>query len=60
LSRFALQPKGPALNRHDACLTAMLMDSDLLLPLIAGGILILVIVAGTIIIILRPSDTPEA
>jgi hypothetical protein len=36
------------------------MDSDLLLPLIAGGILILVIVAGTIIIILRPSDTPEA
>ena len=36
------------------------MDSDLLLPLIAGGILILGIVAGTLIIILRPSDTPEA
>ena len=35
------------------------MDSELLLPLIAGGILILVIVAGTVVIVLRPSDTPD-
>ena len=35
------------------------MESDLLLPLIAGGVLILVIVAGTVVILLKPSDTPE-
>ena len=35
------------------------MDGDLLLPLIAGGVLILVIVAGTVVIVLRPSDTPD-
>ena len=33
------------------------MDSDLLLPLVAGGFLILLIVAGTVFIVLRPSDT---
>ncbi|AII45655.1 hypothetical protein KR49_04175 [Synechococcus sp. KORDI-49] len=35
------------------------MDTDLLLPLIGGGVLILLIVGGTIVIVLRPSDTPQ-
>ena len=35
------------------------MDTDLLLPLIGGGVLILLIVGGTIVIVLRPSDTPH-
>lgn len=36
------------------------MDSDLMLPLLAGGLLILVIVAGTVAVLLRSSDTPES
>ena len=35
------------------------MDTDLLLPLIGGGVLILLIVGGTIVIVLRPSDNPQ-
>jgi len=35
------------------------MDTDLLLPLIGGGVLILLIVGGTIVIVLKPSDTPQ-
>ena len=35
------------------------MDTDLLLPLIGGGVLILLIVGGTIVIVLRPSDIPQ-
>ena len=35
------------------------MDSDLLLPLIGGGVLILLIIGGTIVIVLKPSDTPQ-
>jgi|TARA_B100001939_G_scaffold195137_1_gene167858 hypothetical protein len=35
------------------------MDTDLLLPLIGGGVLILLIIGGTIVIVLKPSDTPQ-
>ncbi len=35
------------------------MDTDLLLPLIGGCVLILLIIGGTIVIVLKPSDTPQ-
>lgn len=35
------------------------MDTDVLLPLVAGAGLILLIVAGTVAVFLRPSDTPR-
>jgi hypothetical protein len=35
------------------------METDLLLPLIGGGVLILLIIGGTIVIVLKPSDTPQ-
>ena len=35
------------------------MDTDLLLPLIGGVVLILLIIGGTIVIVLKPSDTPQ-
>ena len=43
---------GLAAGRHD-------MDSDVLLPVLAGLGLIVLIVAGSVLLVLRPSDTPE-
>jgi hypothetical protein len=55
----SLQPFGISLSRHDAFTRERLMDTDLLLPLIGGGVLILLIIGGTIVIVLKPSDTPQ-
>jgi hypothetical protein len=35
------------------------MDTDVVLPLVAGVGLILLVVAGTVVVFLRPSDTPR-
>ena len=40
-----------------SALTTSVMDPDLTMPLVGGGLLILVIVAGTVVVLLRPSDT---
>ena len=40
-----------------ASIEAALMDPDLTMPLVGGGLLILVIVVGTVVVLLRPSDT---
>lgn len=35
------------------------MDSEVLLPVVAGLILVLAIVVGSVVVVLRPSDTPD-
>lgn len=35
------------------------MDSEVVLPLAAGAVLILVILVGSVVVVLRPSDTPD-
>ncbi len=35
------------------------MDSEVVLPLAAGAVLILVILVGSVVVVLRPSYTPD-
>ena len=35
------------------------MDSDVVLPIIAGLVLIMLVLAGSVVVLLRPSDTPD-
>jgi hypothetical protein len=40
-------------------LIELAMDSDVVLPIAAGLVLILLIVVGSVVVVMRPSDTPE-
>jgi hypothetical protein len=40
-------------------LIVLAMDSDVVLPIAAGLVLILLIVVGSVVVVMRPSDTPE-
>ena len=35
------------------------MDSDVVLPIIAGLVLIMLVLADSVVVLLRPSDTPD-
>jgi hypothetical protein len=35
------------------------MQSDVVLPIAAGGVLVLLIVVGSVLVVMRPSDTPD-
>ncbi len=35
------------------------MDSDVVLPIIAGLVLIMLVLAGSVVVLLRPSDTTD-
>lgn len=40
-------------------LGGMAMETDVLLPIAAGLVLIVLIVAGSVVVLMRPSDTQE-
>ena len=35
------------------------LDTDVVLPIAAGAVLIVLIVVGSVVLVLRPSDTPD-
>ena len=35
------------------------MDTDVVLPIIAGLVLIVLVLAGSVVVLLRPSDMPD-
>jgi hypothetical protein len=35
------------------------LDTEVVLPIAAGAVLITLIVVGSVVLVLRPSDTPE-